>query len=143
MGYKNKQLITSISDDDLYLVENNQVKYDGSVPIIIDYSICNTNAYKYEVYVEAIDSNGNTQRYLLISDEYIRPMFKTWSICDLDFITTNNMMQYGTTDGHYEFIPSTKIFSIKNNIEIGEISDNLNIITYNTLGQFGRIIQNK
>jgi hypothetical protein len=95
------------------------------------------------VHLEAVDINGVIQRYLLVLDEYIRPTFKMWSICDLDFITTNNIMQYGTTDGHYEFIPSTKVFSIKNNVEIGEISDNLNVITYNTLGQFGRIIQNK
>lgn len=143
MGYKNKQLIASISDDDLYLVESSRIKYCGSVPIIVDYSIYNTNACKYEVYMEAFDNYGETKRYLLISDEYVRPMFKTWSICDLDFVTTNNIMQYGTTDGHYELIPITKVFSVKNNVEIGEISDNLNIITYNTLGQFGRIIQNK
>lgn len=142
MGYKNKQLIMSIGDDDLYVVENNQTKY-RSVPTVVDYSICNTNAYKYEVYMEAVDSNGKINRYLLKVDEYIKPMFKTWSICDLDFVTTNNNMQYGVTDGHYEFIPSTKVFTIKNNVEIGEVSDNLNVITYNTLGQFGRIIQNK
>lgn len=145
MGSKNKQLIVSISDNDLYVVENNQIKYDGNVPTIIDYAVCNTNAYQYEVYVESIDNNdsNNIQRYLLILEEYVRPMFKMWSICDLDFIATNNMIQYGATDGHYEFIPNTKVFSIRNNIEIGEISDNLNIITYNTLGQFGRIIQNR
>ncbi len=144
MGQKNKQLITSISDDDLYTVVNNETRYDGNVPIIIDYSICNTNAYKYEVYLEAVNNdNGNIYRYLLILNEYVRPMFKTWSICDLDFVTANNIVQYGATDSHYEFIPNTKVFSIKNNVEIGEISDNLNIITYNTLGQFGRIIQNK
>ena len=38
------------------------------------------------------------------------------------------------------YIPSDTLFLLKNNLNIGTINDNLNIIKYNTLGMFGRVI---
>ena len=89
-----KYLIT-LDDSDLYTLKGGTIEYNGFVPTITDYAICSNDAYKYEVFVEAIPKNSsydesNITRYLFIMNDYIHPIWKTWSICDLDFFTSND-----------------------------------------------------
>lgn len=138
------EYLTQMDDSDLCIIKDNLVQYNRSSSII-DYSVLSNHAYKYVAYVEAQKNNDENDiyRYWLSCNEYTRPIWKTWSICDLDVYAVGSNIWQNVFNRNYELIPSTKIFTIKNNVEIGDISDNLNVITYQTLGKFGRIIQNK
>lgn len=102
-----------------------------------DYNITNEQKYKYTVETNPIDVGEDTPSVSLETDYYINPHWKYWSICDIE-------KDYDTSLESQKdiYIPSDTVFMIKNNLNIGAISDNLNIIKYNTLGKFGKTIQN-
>ena len=150
LNHNYKTHLIDMDDSDLYTTKNNQMSYVEHIPTITDYMVMSGNPYRYEVYLKIMnkdnlidqDDPGYTYCLLTMTD-YINPVWRTWSICDLDFYTTNNELAFNSSENLYEFRPSSKIFMIKNNLEAGEISDNINVISYNTLGQFGRLIQNQ
>ena len=119
---------------------------DGVSDGFYDYNIASGEAYKYIVETQPNNTDASTYSgdksmppvVSLELDYYLCPQWKYWSICDI--IKDNEY----SINGIVEFYrPSDKVFLIKNNVEVGSITNNLNIISYNTLGKYGRIIQNE
>ena len=116
-----------------------------------DYNIENNVGYKYIVETNPANQNQSTTSTLfknqssdsvlpvsLETEYYVKPHWNYWSICDIDKNFDTSLES--DTD---IYIPSDQIFHLKGNVQIGDINDNLNIIKYNTLGQYGKIIQNQ
>lgn len=105
-----------------------------------DYNINNGEQCKYIVETNPIDYTGvsnDTPSVSLETDYYINPNWNYWSICDIE-----KHYDVSLESGKDVYVPSDTVFIIKNNLNISAISDNLNIIKYNTLGKFGKTITN-
>ena len=103
-----------------------------------DYNISSGEQYKYivETSPEDVSDSQNSRSFVSLETEtYIRPKWYYWSICDLE--------RHETGDESTLYVSSDTVFIIKNNIEPGSISDNLNVIKYNTLGKYGVVVQNR
>ena len=112
---------------------------EGITDGFYDYNLNNSDAYKYIVETSSVVDEGTTAPSVsLETDYYIRPHWSYWSICDIE-------KNYDVSEGDAQevYTPSNTVFIMKNNINSGAISDNLNVIKYNTLGQFGKIITNR
>lgn len=110
---------------------------DGITDGFYDYNINNNQKYKYIVETNPVDTVGNAPSVSLETDYYLNPHWTSWSICDIEKdydLSSENQKE--------TYIPSDTVFIIKNNLNIGAINDNLNIIKYNTLGKFGKTIKN-
>ena len=108
-----------------------------------DYNVANQQKYKYIVESNPADKkqDGSTEEELasvsLETEYFVAPHWQYWSICDIE--KHEEVSEESMRD---VYVPSDKVFLIKNNVEVGTINDNLNIIKYNTLGQYGKVIQN-
>ena len=102
-----------------------------------DYNINNKDKYKYIVETNPVDINGDAPSVSLETEYYLNPHWNYWSICDIE-----KNYDVSAESGAEIYVPSDTVFIMKNNLNIGAISDNLNIIKYNTLGRFGKTITN-
>ena len=96
--------------------------------------------YKYIVETNPADKTDPTKSDSVSLDtlHYVNPHWKYWSICDVE-----KDMGASENSGVDVYIPSDTMFIIKGNVEAGPISDNIQVIKYNTLGKYGRLIQNQ
>ena len=122
-------------------IDDNIKTYLGTINGVTDgfydYDVVNNKQYKYTVETNPGDTSGAPSVSLEL-DHYLNPHWNYWSICDIE-------KDYEASEESQRdiYVPSDKVFIIKNNINVGAISDNLNIIKYNTLGRFGKTIPNQ
>ena len=104
-----------------------------------DYNVSNNEKYKYTVEtnpMDKTDDNASEMSVTLETISFIKPHWNYWSICDIE-----KNLEASQESGADIYVPSDQVFIIKNNITAGSISNNLNIIKYNTLGQYGNVMQ--
>ena len=111
---------------------------DGVTDGFWDYNLSKGEKYKYIVETMPSEKTQNINAVSLETPHFVNPNWTYWSICDIEksLTTTEN-------SGVDVFVPSDIVFMIKGNVNIGSINDNLNIIKYNTLGQYGKVVQNQ
>lgn len=136
---------TALSKDKFVLyrqtINDNVKSYMATISNVTDgfydYNIENNQKYKYTVETNPTNTNGDVSSVSLETDYYVNPHWNYWSICDIE-------KDYdASVDSQKDiYVPSDTVFIMKNNLNIGTISDNLNLIKYNTLGNFGKVIQN-
>ena len=135
---------TALSKDKFVLyrqtINDNVKSYMATISNVTDgfydYNVANGQKYKY--IVEASSTNSSAPSVSLELDCYLNPYWKYWSICDIE-----KNYEVSENSSQEVYTPSDTVFIIKNNVNIGAINDNLNIIKYNTLGKFGKTISNQ
>lgn len=121
---------------------DNTKKYVGIISGVqdgfYDYDISSGQAYRYIVESSPVPSESEMISSVSLETEcHIHPYWKYWSICDIE-----KNIDASNISGKDIYVPSDTVFILKNNVKAGSISDNLNIIKYDTLGQYGKVIQN-
>ena len=92
---------------------------------IIDYGVASNKQYQYIIQPNPKDG-GNVS----IQTDYLNVHWNKWSIVSLNYDIENDI-----------YYPDDTIFTFRNNLGVGSISDNINFIKYNTLDKFGRVMQ--
>ena len=92
---------------------------------IIDYGVASNKQYQYIIQPNPKDG-GNVS----IQTDYLNVHWNKWSIVSLNYDIENDI-----------YYPDDTIFTFRNNLGVGSISDNMNFIKYNTLDKFGRVMQ--
>lgn len=92
---------------------------------IIDYGVASNKQYKYIIQPSPKDG-GNVS----IQTNYLNVHWNRWSIVSLNYDIKNDI-----------YYPDNTVFTFRNNLSVGSISDNMNFIKYNTLDKFGRVVQ--
>ena len=92
---------------------------------IIDYGVASNKQYKYIIQPSPKDG-GNVS----IQTNYLNVHWNRWSIVSLNYDIKNDI-----------YYPDDTVFTFRNNLSVGSISDNMNFIKYNTLDKFGRVVQ--
>lgn len=92
---------------------------------IIDYGVASNKQYKYIIQPSPKDG-GNVS----IQTNYLNVHWNRWSIVSLNYDIKNDI-----------YYPDNMVFTFRNNLSVGSISDNMNFIKYNTLDKFGRVVQ--
>lgn len=92
---------------------------------IIDYGVASNKQYQYIIQPNPKDGDS-----ISIQTNYLNVHWNRWSIVSLNYDIENDI-----------YYPDDTVFTFRNNLSIGSISDNMNFIKYNTLDKFGRIIQ--
>ena len=94
---------------------------------VTDYGVASNKQYKY-----IIQTNPESNSNITIQTNYLNIHWNKWSIVSLSYDLQNDV-----------YVPDNTVFLFDNNINVGSVSDNLNIVKYNTLGRFGKVMQNK
>ena len=92
---------------------------------IIDYGVASNKQYQYIIQPNPKDG-GNVS----IQTDYLNVYWNKWSIVSLNYDIENDI-----------YYPDDTVFTFRNNLSVGSISDNMNFIKYNTLDKFGRVMQ--
>lgn len=96
---------------------------------IDDYGIASDQLYQYTVETNPMASTS--QPITLQSKEFVSTHWRKWTICDIEY------------DSEYDiYRPGDTVFSMVNNLNIGTINNNLNIIKYDTLDRYSKVIMN-
>lgn len=101
---------------------------------LLDYNIANNQYYHYMAWLEFVNTKGEPEYYCYedrdenCNLQNLKTTFDRWSICDIE---------ESDEEGVYNKIGSTWILGL--NMENPEISHNLSISTYDTLGRYGKI----
>ena len=108
-----------------------------------DYNIASGDLYQYMAeiaYVTETVVTGSTSietetTYRTVGPlNYIMSYWDVWNITDCQYDTENNI---------YTVNPNGYIYRFDKNINIGSISNNMNVVKYETLGKFNHILYNK
>ena len=100
---------------------------EDKISKIFDYNLASNDRFQYLIQT----GSGSTLTDAWKS-KYVNVHWKDWSLIDLDYIKEYDIYR-----------PSGLLFTFKNNIQAGTISNNFNTIQNQTLGRFAKIIQNK
>lgn len=107
---------------------------DNGADSLLDYNVANNQYYHYMAWIEFINDNNQTEYYCYEDrdDNYnlqnLKTTFNRWSICDIE---------ESSEDGIYNKIGN--IWTLGLNMQNPEISHNLSITNYDTLGKYGKI----
>ena len=92
-------------------------------------------AYVTETVVTGSTSIETETTYRTVGPlNYIMSYWDVWNITDCQYDTENNI---------YTVNPNGYIYRFDKNINIGSISNNMNVVKYETLGKFNHILYNK
>ena len=92
---------------------------------IVDYGVASNKQYQYIIQPNPKDGDN-----VSIQTNYLNVHWNRWSIVSLNYDIKNDI-----------YYPDDTVFTFRNNLSVGSISDNMNFIKYNTLDKFGRIMQ--
>lgn len=92
---------------------------------IIDYGVASNKQYQYIIQPNPKDGDN-----VSIQTNYLNVHWNRWSIVSLNYDIKNDI-----------YYPDDTVFTFRNNLSVGSISDNMNFIKYNTLDKFGRVVQ--
>ena len=101
---------------------------------LLDYNVANNQYYHYMAWLEFVNDKDETEYYCYEDrdDNYnlqnLKTSFDRWSICDIE---------ESDEEGIYNKIGNTWILGL--NMQSPEISHNLSISAYDTLGKYGKI----
>ena len=101
---------------------------------LLDYNVVNKQYYHYMAWLEFVNAKNETEYYCYEDrdENYnlrnMKTSFNRWSICDIE---------ESNEEGVYNKIGSTWILGL--NMQSPEISHNLSISAYDTLGRYGKI----
>lgn len=100
----------------------------------LDYNIVNNQYYHYMAWIEVF-TTPTTPEYVCYEDigengiiNYIGTSFDRWSICDIE-----------ETNEERTFIKTGNLWSLGLNMDNPELTHNLSITTWDTLGQYGKV----
>ena len=105
------------------------VSIEGAVNTIKDYNVNSNENYKYRIF---FNPDNSTESTYIDMENYIHYRQPYWTLCDLI---------YDIDKGIY--IPSDTTLIFKHNMQAGSVSDNLQIVKYDTLSRYGKIIHSK
>ena len=101
---------------------------------IYDYNISSGDSYDYMAKILYVNnSNSDDIQYALCSIDDVSSHWEEWSIIDCEYDFNNNI---------YTVVPDATTYIFDKNINVGSVSNNMNVIKYETLGQFNQIIYN-
>ena len=92
---------------------------------ITDYGVASNKQYQYIIQPNPKDGDN-----ISIQTNYLNVHWNKWSIVSLNYDIKNDI-----------YYPDNTVFTFRNNLSVGSISDNMNFIKYNTLDKFGRVMQ--
>lgn len=92
---------------------------------ITDYGVASNKQYQYIIQPNPKDG-GNVS----IQTNYLNVHWNKWSIVSLNYDIKNDI-----------YYPDNTVFTFRNNLSVGSISDNMNFVKYNTLDKYGRVMQ--
>lgn len=95
-----------------------------------DYNVAGNQSYQYTIETNPTDQTSKS--ISLQTKEFISTHWCKWTICDIEYDRKYNIYK-----------PSDTIFSMINNLNIGAINNNLNVIKYDTLSKYNKIITNE
>lgn len=111
---------------------------DGVTDGVWDYNVGTGEKYKYIVETMPSNDADSVNAISLETPYFVNPNWAYWSICDID-----KSLDVTQESGVDVYVPSDTVFMMKGNIDVGSINDNIKTIKYDTLGQYGRVVQNQ